>query len=129
MVNILIVDDEPQIRRILSVLLVEKRFCVAEAETGEQAILKSNDFHPDLALLDVNLPGISGLDTLRALLERHKNLDCIMMTAYGTIRSAIDAIRMGAFDYLTKPFDNNELIMIVERALELRRLSREVEDL
>ncbi|HYJ46768.1 MAG TPA: sigma-54 dependent transcriptional regulator, partial [Pyrinomonadaceae bacterium] len=67
--------------------------------------------------------------TLRALLEQNPRLDCVMMTAYGTIRSAVEAMRTGAFDYLTKPFDNDELLLIINRALELRRLSAEVEEL
>ena len=129
MVRILIVDDEQQIRRILSVMLTEHGFEVAEAESGEQALAIRQAFHPNIVLLDVNLPGMDGLATLRALLEEDKKLDCIMITAYGTIRSAVEAMRAGAFDYLMKPFDNDELLLILNRALELRRLSREVEEL
>ena len=129
MPKILIIDDEQQIRRILAALLADHGFTVAEAESGERGIEVCADVQPDVALLDVNLPGMDGLATLSALLNQSPRLDCIMMTAYGTIRSAVEAMRRGAFDYLTKPFDNDELLLIINRALELRRLSREVEEL
>jgi DNA-binding NtrC family response regulator len=129
MTKILITDDEQSIRRILSVLLKEHGFEVWEAESGEQAVSISREVRPDVALLDINMPGMDGLATLRGLLEQNPALDCIMMTAYGTIRSAVEAMRLGAFDYLTKPFDNDELLLIINRALELRRLSSEVEEL
>jgi DNA-binding NtrC family response regulator len=129
MPRVLIVDDEAQIRRILSVMLAERGFETSEAESGEQAITLATEIHPDIVLLDVNLPGADGLSTLKLLLDSEERPDCIMMTAYGTIRSAVEAMRIGAFDYLTKPFDNDEMIMIINRALEMRRLSREVEEL
>jgi DNA-binding NtrC family response regulator len=129
MPKILITDDEQQIRRILSVMLTEHGFEVAEAESGERAVEVNPEFRPEVALLDINMPGMDGLETLQALLAQNPNLDCIMMTAYGTIRSAVEAMRTGAFDYLTKPFDNDELLLIINRALELRRLSIEVEEL
>src|SRR5947209_16551897 len=129
MTKILITDDEQQIRRILSVMLRDHGHEVAEAESGERAVEVNAEFRPDLALLDINMPGMDGLETLRALIEQNPKLDCIMMTAYGTIRSAVEAMRIGAFDYLTKPFDNDELLLIINRALELRRLSSEVEEL
>jgi two-component system, NtrC family, response regulator AtoC len=129
MLKILIVDDEPQIRRILSALLSDNGFEVAEAESGEQALAVAEKFRPDIALLDINMPGMDGLAALRALLKNHSKLDCLMMTAYGTIRSAVEAMKSGAFDYLTKPFDNDEILLIINRALEIRNLSREVEEL
>lgn len=129
MPRVLIVDDEVQIRRILSVMLAERGFETSEAESGEHALTLVEQFHPDVVLLDVNLPQADGLSILKLLLDTEEKPDCIMMTAYGTIRSAVEAMRIGAFDYLTKPFDNDELVMIINRALEMRRLSREVEEL
>jgi DNA-binding NtrC family response regulator len=129
MARILIVDDEPQIRKILSVLLVERGHEVAIAETGELGLNTFEQFHPELVLLDLNLPGIDGIHVLQGLMEKDPRLHCVMLTAFGTIRSAVEAMRLGAFDYLTKPFDNDELLLVVERALERRRLTAEVEEL
>ncbi|HEY4596374.1 MAG TPA: sigma-54 dependent transcriptional regulator, partial [Thermoanaerobaculia bacterium] len=133
MASILIVDDEGPIRRILSVLLRERRHRVAEAASGEEALdlfgEKAAEAKPDLVLLDLRLPGIDGLETLKRLRVREPRLDVVMMTAHGTISSAVEAMRRGAFDYLTKPFDNDELLILVDRALEMRRLSAENESL
>ena len=121
MARILIIDDERPIRRILSVLLAERGHEVEEAESGEEAIERQPRFRPHVALVDLSLPGIDGLETLRRLLERDGRLDGIMMTAFGTIKSAVEAMRIGAFDYLAKPFDNDELLLILDRALRMRR--------
>ena len=129
MARILIIDDEKPIRRILSVLLSERGHEVEEAESGEEAIERQPRFRPHVALVDLSLPGIDGLETLRRLLEKDGRLDGIMMTAFGTIRSAVEAMRIGAFDYLAKPFDNDELLLILDRALRMRRLNAEVEAL
>lgn len=128
MAKILVVDDEPLIRQILTVMLTEAGFEVAQAESGEAALALRPEINPDVVLLDISMPGMDGLTTLGALLSQG-DVDCIMMTAYGTIRSAVEAIRAGAFDYLTKPFDNDELLLIINRAIEMRRLSREIDDL
>lgn len=133
MANLLIVDDERPIRRILSVLLQESRHRITEVGSGEEALAAfteaNTEAKPDLVLLDLKLPGIDGLETLKRLRALNPRLDVVMMTAHGTISSAVEAMRRGAFDYITKPFDNDELLMIVDRALEVRRLSSEVEAL
>ncbi len=129
MPNILIVDDERPIRRILSVLLEERRHRITEAGSGEEAVAALPEAKPDLVLLDLRLPGMDGLETLKRLRTLNPRLDVVMMTAHGTISSAVEAMRRGAFDYITKPFDNDELLMIVDRAFEVRRLSAEVEAL
>ncbi len=127
--RILVVDDEKQIRRILSVLLVEHNYEVAEASSGEEALRLQPEFQPALVLLDLSLPGMDGLETLKQLMQAASPPEIIMMTAFGTIRSAVEAMRRGAFDYLAKPFDNEALLLAVDRALERRRLNREVEAL
>ncbi len=129
MARILIVDDEKQIRRILTLMLRERQHEVAEAGSGEEALEIVAGFAPDQVLLDLSMPGIDGLETLRRLDPAAKGFDVIMMTAYGTIRTAVEAIRLGAFDYITKPFDNDELLLLLARAQEMRRLSCEVEAL
>ena len=126
MAKILIVDDEPKIRQILSLMLREIDHQTREATCGEEALEIVPDFRPDLVLLDLSMPGIDGLTTLRHMLELQPDLDVIMITAFGTIRTAVEAMRAGAFDYLTKPFDNDELLLLVDRALAVRRLNEEV---
>jgi DNA-binding NtrC family response regulator len=129
MANVLIVDDEKPIRRILSMLLTEHRHRVTDVGSGEEALAVLPEAKPDLVLLDLKLPGMDGLETLKRLRELSPRLDVVMMTAFGTIGSAVEAMRRGAFDYVAKPFDNDELLMVVDRALEVRRLNSEVESL
>lgn len=129
MTKILIVDDEKQIRRILTALLADHGFDVAEAVSGEEALEIQKQFCPHIVLLDLSLPGTDGLEILRNLMERKPRPDCIMMTAYGSIKSAVEAMRIGAYDYLAKPFDNDELLMILNRARRLRELDEEIESL
>jgi DNA-binding NtrC family response regulator len=129
MSRILIVDDEPQIRRILSALLTERGHKTETAESGEEALAKRAGFRPDIVLLDVNLPEMDGIEALKRLLADEPRLTCIMMTAYGSIRSAVEAMRIGAFDYLSKPFDNDELLLTIERAWKMRCLDDEVRTL
>ncbi|HEX6903005.1 MAG TPA: sigma-54 dependent transcriptional regulator [Thermoanaerobaculia bacterium] len=125
MANILIVDDERPIRRILSVLLQERQHRVAEVGSGEEALAALPEAKPDLALLDLKLPGMDGLETLKRLRALNPELIVVMMTAHGTISSAVEAMRRGAHDYIAKPFDNDELLMVVDRALEVKRLTSE----
>ncbi|HTG32231.1 MAG TPA: sigma-54 dependent transcriptional regulator [Thermoanaerobaculia bacterium] len=129
MASILIIDDEAPIRRILTVLLQERRHQVTGVGSGEEGLAVLPEAKPDLVLLDLKLSGIDGLETLKRLRLLQPRLDVVMMTAHGTISSAVEAMRRGAFDYITKPFDNDELLMIVDRAFEVRRLSSEVETL
>ena len=126
MQRVLIVDDERQIRRIVSVVLEARHHRVEEAASGEEALDRLEAFAPDVVLLDLNLPGISGLETVERIRERDPSIHVVMMTAYGTIRSAVEAMRAGAFDYLTKPFDNDELLLTLDRVFEMRRLGAEV---
>ncbi len=129
MARILIIDDERRIRRVLAMLLHDHGHEAVEAPTGEAAIEVLGESSIDLALIDYSLPGIDGIETFKALRERDPKISAIFMTAYGSIRSAVDAMRTGAFDYLTKPFDNDELLIAVGRALQVRSLSEEVETL
>ena len=129
MANILIVDDEHPIRRILSVLLKERQHRVVEVSSGEEAIAALAEAKPDLVLLDLKLGSMDGMEVLQKLHALNTRLDIVMMTAHGTISSAVEAMRQGAFDYITKPFDNDELLMTIDRALEMRRLNSEVESL
>jgi len=126
MANILVVDDEPRLRQVLAMFLKQHGHTVAEAESGERALSEIHLQTFDVVVLDVAMPGIGGVETMRRFCERDDAPAGIMMTAHGSIRSAVDAMRVGAFDYLTKPFDNDELLIVIERAVEQRRLRSEV---
>jgi DNA-binding NtrC family response regulator len=129
MARILIIDDERHIRQILAAFLTEHGHDATVAESGEQGIDLAVRTPPDVVLLDLMLGGLSGLETFKRIKERVPSVACIFMTGFGSIRSAVDAMRAGGDDYLTKPFDNDELLIAINRSLELRRLSREVEEL
>jgi DNA-binding NtrC family response regulator len=124
--QILIVDDEPSIRRILRMLLRSKGHQVSEAGDGDQALAAVAQGSPDVILLDLQLPGRTGVELLPELIKEAPAARVVMMTAYGSIASAVEAMRQGAWDYLTKPFDNDELLARLARIEELHHLSGEV---
>ena len=128
--RILIVDDEEVLRDVLEVVLRREGFDIVAAASGEEAlsILDSTE-EVDLMILDVMLPGISGIDTLRAVRISNPNLPVIVITAFSSIDGAIEAMKHGAFHYIPKPFKNEEVVMTVNKALEQRRLSTENERL
>ncbi len=127
--RVLVIDDEVKIRRVLVRLLSEEGYEAMEADTGEKGLALATEFRPDVALMDQNLPGMSGQEATERLVERVPGVKVIVITAFGAINLAVDAMRRGAYDYLTKPFDNDELLLRVGRAMEARRLAHEVETL
>jgi DNA-binding NtrC family response regulator len=127
--KILIIDDEDCIREVFSQLLREANYSVEEADTGKNGIEIARRFFPDIVLLDMNLPDISGMEVLSFVKDADLPAEVIIITAYGTIKNAVEATRLGAYDYLQKPVDNEELLLVVSRALEVKRLQREVEEL
>jgi len=130
MMRILIVDDEEVLRDVLDAVLRREGFEVAMAASGEEALaVLDEDDNIDLVILDIMLPGISGIDTLRALRISNPSLPVIIITAFSSIDGAIEAMKHGAFHYIPKPFKNEEVILTVNKALEQRRLSRENERL
>src|SRR5438874_8432591 len=130
MMRILIVDDEEVLRDVLDAVLRREGFEVAMAASGEEALaVLDEDDNIDLVILDIMLPGISGIDTLRALRISNPSLPVIIITAFSSIDGAIEAMKHGAFHYIPKPFKNEEVVITVNKALEQRRLSRENERL
>ncbi len=127
--KILIIDDEQGIRDVFSVLLGEKGYQVVTAASRREGADKVREFAPDLVLLDMNLPDGSGLDILTGLKPPPGGPRVIIITAYGTIRNAVEAVKMGAYAYLEKPVDNEELLLVIDRALEVKRLEAEVDAL
>jgi DNA-binding NtrC family response regulator len=123
--RILIVEDDAAFAEMLRTVLVKDDYEVRAACDGLQALEMLQE-PPDLVLTDLVMPRLGGLDLLKQIKERPDAPDVIVMTSYGTIDSAVEAMRLGASDYLAKPFSPDELKIHVERALEQRRLSREV---
>lgn len=114
--TILVVDDEPQIRRVMLTTLASQGYSVVEVRSGEEALEKVRDMRPDLILLDVNLPGISGLETCREI-RTTCDAPIIMLTVRNTERDKVQALDAGADDYVVKPFGVEELMARIRAAL------------
>ena len=124
----LVVDDETGVRESIR-LIFGKDFRLCEAKSGEEALRRTRDEQPEIVLLDILMPGGNGLDTLKQIKALHPAGQVIMLTALNTARTAFTAKEAGAFDYVTKPFDVDELRLRVSRALERTQLSSELERL
>jgi two-component system response regulator AtoC len=124
--NILVVDDEKLIRWSLKERLTREGHAVTEAEDGRSAAAALDREAPDLVLLDMRLPDTDGLSILRGVQERYPELPVIVITAYSTVDTAVEAMKLGAYDYVAKPFNMDELAITVKRALEASSLRREV---
>ncbi len=126
--SLLVVDDEIGVRESIR-LIFNKSLRLHEARSGEEALQKVKEEMPDVILLDIMMPGSDGLETLRKIKEIHPDGQVVMLTALNTARTAFTAKETGAFDYVTKPFDVDELRLRIERALEKAQLARELERL
>jgi len=127
--RILVVDDEYLIRWTLQQNLEKEGFEVLLAETGEEALKKVMEEAPDLILLDIKLPGMDGYEVLERTLKFDQGIVPIMLTAFEDVEKVVRAMRMGAFDYITKPFDFNKVRLSIQKALEASQLKREVRHL
>ncbi|MBI1894267.1 MAG: sigma-54-dependent Fis family transcriptional regulator [Candidatus Rokubacteria bacterium] len=123
--KILIVDDEPSLREYLAIALEREGYEVGKAESGEEARRLLEEDAYDLALVDLRMPGADGLEVLRRAKSVDPTLMVVMMTAYSTVETAVEAMKEGAFDYLIKPFKTEVLKVQIRRALEHRALHRE----
>jgi two-component system, NtrC family, response regulator AtoC len=124
--RILIVEDEKLLRWALRERMIKEGFEPMEADSGAAARRLLSTEEVDLILLDYRLPDMTGIDLLKEILSRHHDVPVILMTAYSTVETAVEAIKLGAFDYLNKPFNQDELILVIHKALENSRLQREV---
>jgi len=123
--SILVVEDEAKMRRLLELQLGEEGFAVhsaADAEAGLQLLVREK---PDLVVTDLRLPGMSGLEFLQAVKRVNAALPVVVMTAYGTVESAVEAMKDGASDYVTKPFSLAELVLVIRKELDSHRLREE----
>jgi DNA-binding NtrC family response regulator len=127
--KVLIIDDDDSLRRIMEMQLEEIGCEVITASSGSQALAILEEITPALVITDLKMPGISGMDLLNRLRVGHPELTVIMITAYGSVRTAVEAIKAGAYDYITKPIDYDELALVVHRALERHQLIEQVHSL
>jgi len=129
--HILFVDDEPALRSVMAERLRERGFDVVEAETGEKALEFLEQFAFDVVITDLRLPGVDGSKVIESAVERYPGIIAIVITGYGTVKDAVDAVsdarKKGATDFLGKPFRFDELMHVLAKALEQRRLASENE--
>ncbi|MFH1728535.1 MAG: sigma-54 dependent transcriptional regulator [Pseudomonadota bacterium] len=126
MIKILIVDDEKKILNILDSVLSEAGFITKTASSGQDAIIHAQTFKPDILLSDLKMPDLDGIETMSEISKNLPHLKTIIMTAHASIETAIKAMKQGAYDYITKPFDNEELLLIIKKAIEVKKLGDEV---
>jgi DNA-binding NtrC family response regulator len=122
--TILIIDDDDQLRASFIRLLSDENYIVKGAASGEAGLRIVEEASPDLAIIDIRLPGMSGMETFQAIHALEPKLPVIIMTAYGTTATAIEAIKMGAFDYVLKPFEIPEMLTTIQKGLESSRFMR-----
>lgn len=123
--SILVVDDEEIMREVITTLLEEEGYRVTSSATGEEGIERVKEEASDLVLLDLMLPSMSGLETLEELIRIDPDIVVVMISAYASIENAVDATKSGAFDFITKPFKNEELLLVVKNGLKKRSLEIE----
>src|SRR5438046_7870303 len=122
---ILVVDDEPGLRESFR-LILDEEYEVIDVPDGPSALDVLRSSQVDLVLLDIRLPGMDGIEVLERIKALDDSVEVILVTAVKTVRTAVAAMKLGAFDYLTKPFEDEELLSLVRRAVEKRSLEREV---
>src|SRR2546430_4611001 len=123
---VLIVEDEKIQAESMSIYLDRLGYGTVFALSGEEGLRRAEEASPDIAVVDLRLPGIGGLDVLSRLREITPGSEVIMLTAHATVGSAVEAMRRGAFDYLSKPVDFDQLRVVVDKALTHLRLRREL---
>jgi nitrogen regulation protein NR(I) len=129
MSTIIVIDDDDQLRKSFEKLLIEEGYVVESAASGEAGLKLVQEKVPDLVILDVRLPGMNGLETFQHIHKIEQKLPVIIMTAFGTTETAIEATKMGAFDYILKPFDIPDMLLVVGQALEAGRFMRSPVDM
>lgn len=123
--HVLFVDDEVALRSLVAERLADRGFQVAEADTGERALELLDELAFDILITDLRLPGIDGARLVEEALERYPGIVAVVITGYGTVKDAVDVIKRGASDFITKPVEFDELMHVLQKALEQRRLKSE----
>ena len=119
-IKLLLVDDEIDFLQAIAERLTLKDFDVIAASTGKEAIASSENDLFDVAVVDFQMPGMDGTQVLKALKDRHRHLEIIMLTGHATIDSAVESTKLGAFKYLEKPYDFEKLVEVIKEAYEAR---------
>jgi DNA-binding NtrC family response regulator len=123
--RVMVVDDDPETLALLREVVEKEGYQVKTAEDADTALRQLSEWQPDLVITDIHMPGMDGLALLAAIRERTPDILVILLTAYGSLKTAVDAIKAGAFDYLSKPFVVDDIRLVVRRALEHKKLLRE----
>jgi DNA-binding NtrC family response regulator len=123
--HLLIIEDEAPLRNAIAEQLTDHGYRVEQAESGEVALAKLSDFAFDIIVTDLRLPGVDGSAVVEAAVERYPHIIAIVVTGYGTVKDAVGAIKRGAYDFVNKPFEIDELLHVLDSALEQRRLKTE----
>src|SRR6476661_3475624 len=123
--HLLIVEDEAPLRQAVAEQLADHGYQVEQADSGEAAVARLADFAFDIIITDLRLPGIDGSSVVEAAVERYPDIIAIVITGYGTVKDAVEAIKRGARDFVSKPFQIDELLHVLDSALEQRRLRSE----
>src|SRR5438128_1245639 len=123
--HLLIVEDEEPLRQAIAEQLTDRGYQVEQADSGEAAIARLADFAFDIIITDLRLPGLDGSAVVEAAVGRYPDIIAIVVTGYGTVKDAVEAIKRGASDFVSKPFQIDELLYVLGSALEQRRLKSE----
>ncbi len=124
--TVMVVDDEDSVRKLLSAVLLREGYQVLCADSGEEALSKFKLSQPDLVIMDIRMPNIDGITAFKEMQKLCQNVSVILMTAYAAVETAVEAIKLGAFDYLIKPFDIEEVKLLVSRAIQLQKMSEKI---
>lgn len=124
--TVMVVDDEDSVRKLLSVVLTREGYQVVCVESGQEALNKFQTVRPDLVIMDIRMPNIDGITAFKEMKRICQNVTVILMTAYAAVETAVEAIKLGAFDYLIKPFDIEEVKLLTNRAIELQKMSKKI---
>ena len=123
--KILVVDDEENVRTMLGLVLRREGYAVIEASDGVQALDIARQERPDVIMMDIRMPRMDGMATLRAVQKEHVDSAVVLMTAFAAVESAVQAMKIGAYDYIIKPFNIDEVVILIGRVVESRRLAAE----
>ncbi|MEN3930458.1 acetoacetate metabolism transcriptional regulator AtoC [Microvirga sp. W0021] len=124
--SVLVVDDEENVRRLLSAVLTREGYNVETANDGKAGLARFSELVPDIVLMDIRMPELSGIDALREMRAIRPDATVILMTAYASVETAVEAIKQGAYDYIIKPFDLEEVKLLIDRAMQMRSMKQEI---